>query len=312
MQGGVTYNGSTLLSGSIDVNAGGNIEPITLSYNANGNYVVNAPSGVDGYDPINITVDVPQLEPVVETLNVTQNGSYEPPEGVVGFDEVNVNVQHPLNTLTVTENGSYEPPEGVYGFSYVNVNVPTPAPVLNTLSVSQNGTYTPPSGVDGYNEVVVNVPIQKNYLSRIGFFQLNNENTSVNALIQSSIDAYDTTWNGAPNIGFCVLGNIPLSGYSKFNISVGKVGNNYQYVNNNTNRNFKLAFVVTNIKLSGYPQITQLDANNNILAIKEYSGIDYYDQSISDYIDLSNISGNYYINVFMYGYNLTNVKFDIE
>lgn len=312
MQGGVTYNGSTLLSGSIDVNASGNIEPLTLTYNENGNYVVNAPEGVDGYDPVTINVNIPQVEPVLDTLIVSQNGQYRPPEGVVGYNLVDVNVITPppvLDTLNVSQNGQYTPPEGVAGYNQVNVNVPEP--VLNTLNVSSNGTYTPSSGVDGYDEVVVNVPVNKNYLSRIGLFQLNNEADSVNALVQTSMDGYDTTWSGAPNIGFCALGNIPLSGFSRFNFSVGNVGRNYQYVNNSDNRNFNLAFVVTDIKLSNFPQIIQLDANNNILAIKEYSGITYYDQSIEDYIDLSNISGNYYINVFMYGYNLTNVKFDI-
>ena len=88
MQGGVTYNGSTLLSGGIDVNASGNIEPLTLTYNENGNYVVNAPEGVDGYDPLTINVNVPQLEPVLVTLIVSQNGQYTPPEGVVGYNQV--------------------------------------------------------------------------------------------------------------------------------------------------------------------------------------------------------------------------------
>lgn len=312
MQGGVNYNGSTLLSGGINVNVGGNIEPLTLTYNENGNYVVNAPEGVDGYDPLTINVNVQQLEPVLDTLIVSQNGQYRPPSGVVGYNLVDVNVITPppvLDTLNVSQNGQYTPPEGVVGYNQVNVNVP--GPVLNTLNVSSNGTYTPASGVDGYDEINVNVPVNKNYLSRIGLFQLNNEANYNNALVQTSLDGFNTTWKGGPNIGFCALGTISLSGFSRFNFSVGKVGRNYQYANNNNNRNFNLAFVVTDIQLSNFPQIIQLDANNNILAIKEYSGITYYDQSIEDFIDLSNISGNYYINLFMQGYNLTNVKFDI-
>ena len=312
MNGSVLFEGNPILSGSLNVNTGGNIEPLEVEINENGTREIIPPSGVDGYAPITIETNVPQIAPVLETLNVSQNGRYEPPEGVAGFDEVNVEVLHPLDTLTVTENGSYEPPSGVYGFSNVLVNVPTPTPTLETLNITQNGTYTPPSGVDGYDEINVNVPVNKNYLSRQGLFDLNNESPDVNALVQSSIDGFDTTWNGAPNIGFCLLGNIPLSGYNRLSFSIDEIGRNYQYVNNNNNRNFNLAFVVTNIKLSNFPQIIQLDANNNILAIKEYSGIDYYEESIDDYIDLSNISGNYYINVFMYGYNLTNVKFDIS
>ena len=127
MQGGVTYNGNTLLYGSINVNASGNIQPITLTYGENGDFVINAPSGVDGFNPINVKVIVPQDEPVLETLNVTQNGQYTPPSGVDGYDQV-------------------------------NVNVAAQQPVLETLNVTTNGTYTPPEGVDGYDEIIVNVP----------------------------------------------------------------------------------------------------------------------------------------------------------
>ena len=158
MNGSVLFEGNPLLSGSLNVNTGGNIEPLEIEINENGTREITPPSGVDGYAPITIETNVPQITPVFETLNVTQNGRYTPPSGVAGFDEVNVEVLHPLDTLTVTENGSYEPPTGVYGFSYVNVNVPTPSPVLNTLNITTNGTYTPPSGVDGYDEIVVNVP----------------------------------------------------------------------------------------------------------------------------------------------------------
>ena len=168
MQGGVTYNGSTLLSGSIDVNAGGNIEPLSLTYNENGNYVVNAPTGVDGYDPITINVNVPQVEPVLDTLNVSSNGTYAPPYGVDGYDKIIVNVPTPepvLDTLNVTQNGQYTPSSGVAGYNQVNVNVPEP--VLDTLNVTQNGQYTPPSGVDGYDEVVVNVPALSYYCKDI-------------------------------------------------------------------------------------------------------------------------------------------------
>lgn len=164
MNGSVLFEGNPLLSGSLNVNSGGNIEPLEIEINENGTREITPPSGVDGYAPITIETDVPQIVPILETLNVTQNGRYEPPEGVAGFDEVNVEVLHPLDTLNVTENGSYEPPTGVYGFSNVNVNVPIPTPTLETLNITANGTYTPPSGVDGYDEINVNVPGPENAL----------------------------------------------------------------------------------------------------------------------------------------------------
>lgn len=162
MNGSVLFEGNPILSGSLNVNTGGNIEPLEVEINENGTREITPPSGVDGYAPITIETNVPQIEPVLETLNVTQNGRYEPPSGVAGFDEVNVEVLHPLDTLSVTENGSYEPPTGVYGFSNVLVNVPTPT--LETLNITQNGSYTPPSGVDGYDEINVNVQSQPDFI----------------------------------------------------------------------------------------------------------------------------------------------------
>ena len=101
--------------------------------------------------------------PVLETLNVNTNGTYTPPSGVDGYNEVNVNVPIPapvLETLNIISNGSYTPPSGVDGYNEVNVNVPIPTPVLRHISIFENGEYTPPSGVDGYDSIIVDVPIK--------------------------------------------------------------------------------------------------------------------------------------------------------
>ena len=126
MNGNVTYNGSQLLSGAINVNTTGNIQALNVQVTENGERTITPPEGVDGYAPITIDTNVPTPEPVLDTLNVTSNGTYTPPSGVDGYDEV-------------------------------NVSVPTQEPVLDTLNVNSNGTYTPPSGVDGYDEVNVSV-----------------------------------------------------------------------------------------------------------------------------------------------------------
>jgi hypothetical protein len=126
MQGGVNYNGNTLLTGGINVNTTGNIQALNVQVTENGERTITPPEGVDGYAPITIDTNVPIPEPVLDTLNVTSNGTYTPPSGVDGYDEV-------------------------------NVSVPTPEPVLDTLNVTSNGIYTPPSGVDGYDEVNVSV-----------------------------------------------------------------------------------------------------------------------------------------------------------
>ena len=175
MQGGVTYEGNTLLSGSINVNAGGNIQPLTLSYNENGNYVVNAPSGVDGYDQINIEVNIPQVEPVLDTLIVSQNGQYRPPSGVAGYNLVDVNVITPspvIETLNVTTNGTYTSPEGVTGYNQVNVNVPTitlTQPLVKTELVKEGNTNLLSNLVNGsiyYFDIVEN---KNGNLTRFGY-----------------------------------------------------------------------------------------------------------------------------------------------
>lgn len=168
---------------------GGGKEPVVESLSVTENGTYNAPSGVDGFTPVE--VNVPQREPVLESLSVTDNGTYTPKSGVDGFTPVNVNVLPKLETLSVTDNGTYTPSAGKDGFDSVDVNVPKEIhnvtsksitangtynstgdevwnsvdvnvperqPVLESLSITDNGTYTPSAGVDGYNSVSVNVP----------------------------------------------------------------------------------------------------------------------------------------------------------
>ena len=70
---------------------GGGKEPVVEALNVTANGSYNAPSGVDGYNPVE--VNVPQREPVLESLSVTDNGTYTPESGVDGYNSVSVNVQ---------------------------------------------------------------------------------------------------------------------------------------------------------------------------------------------------------------------------
>lgn len=111
---------------------------------------------IDGF--LRGSIETIGRQPVVNELNVTENGTYTAPTGVDGFTPVNVNVPAPvLNGINISANGSYTPPTGVDGYNSINVNVPVPQPVLQTLNVSNNGRFTPPTGVDGYNVVDVEV-----------------------------------------------------------------------------------------------------------------------------------------------------------
>lgn len=69
------------------------VEPIIIPLLAEENMVYNAPSGVDGFDPV--TVDVPSYVPVLQTLTITENGTYTPPTGVDGYNSIVVNVIPP-------------------------------------------------------------------------------------------------------------------------------------------------------------------------------------------------------------------------
>ena len=72
-------------------------------------------------------------DPVIQSLEVTQNGEFIAPSGVDGFNPVNVNVQPTLQNINVTENGTYRPIDPYQGFSEVVVNVTASSDELTDL-----------------------------------------------------------------------------------------------------------------------------------------------------------------------------------
>lgn len=96
-------------------------------------------------------------EPVVEALSVTENGTYNAPSGVDGFTPVEVNVpqrEPVLESLSVTDNGTYTPSSGVDGYNIVSVNVPQSGGTgfdfnqLSSVSFETNGTTIDFTGLD--------------------------------------------------------------------------------------------------------------------------------------------------------------------
>ena len=155
MNGSVTYEGSTLLTGGINVNPGAKLEEKTIT--ENGTYYPS--TGKDGFSKV--TVNVPQPQPVLASINIEENGTYTPPEGTDGYNNIKVEVPQPqpvLDSITITENGTYTPPEGTDGYNSINVEVPASTVTLQDKTVTANGTYTADQGYDGLGTVTVNVP----------------------------------------------------------------------------------------------------------------------------------------------------------
>ena len=142
---------------------GGGKEPVVEALSVTENGIYNAPSGVDGFTPVD--VNVPSREPVLESLSITDNGTYTPSAGKDGFDSVDVNVpkeHHNVTSKSITANGTYNS-TGDEVWNEVSVNVPEKT--LNKASVTKeytsNGQYSiaTPDGYDGISDVSVTVNV---------------------------------------------------------------------------------------------------------------------------------------------------------
>ena len=142
---------------------GGGKEPVVEALSVTENGIYNAPSGVDGFTPVD--VNVPSREPVLESLSITDNGTYTPSAGVDGFDSVDVNVpkeHHNVTSKSITANGVYNS-TGDEVWNEVSVNVPQKT--FNKASVTKeytsNGQYSiaTPDGYDGISDVNLTVNV---------------------------------------------------------------------------------------------------------------------------------------------------------
>ena len=109
---------------------------------------------------------------VIESIDITANGTYTAPTGVDGYSPVNVAVPEVIKEVekivevkippvledkNIASNGTFSASSGFDGLGTVVVNVPERVPVVESIDITANGTYTPPQGVDGFNSVIVNV-----------------------------------------------------------------------------------------------------------------------------------------------------------
>ena len=145
-------------------------------------------------------------------------------------------------------------------------------------------------------------------LSQFNFFNYTSEDSNTNKIIPIDTESFDVYWSGNIYIGHYLTGNIPLSGKKRLDIDMDYIGENYQHNSSTHTRNHRLAVVVTDTKVDSYVNLDNLERDNHILAIREWDGNDVYGQSIHTSIDLSNISGEYYINYHFPGFNISGFK----
>lgn len=216
-----------VLKGTVDLLTGGSSAVIeSKSIFANGVY--NAPSGVDGYNPV--VVDVPAK--TEKTLSVTENGTYTPEEGQV-YNGVIVNVQQSqpvIQSKNITENGTYNAPSGVDGFNPVVVSVPTKEERHLEYTINSNGDYswTVSSENIYYNPIDITVdvpsytPIRELYYKPFveGDMRLT---TGLSGDIKSE-------WIGNSSIGCTIQGTVDLRNYHSVTVK-GTITDSYEYLN---------------------------------------------------------------------------------
>lgn len=183
-----------MLTGSVAGNIAfsGGTPAVIQEKNITENGTYNAPSGVDGFNPV--VVNVPTPQPVIQSKNITENGTYSAPSGVDGFSPINVNVQPNLIDKVITGNGTYTPPSGYDGFSEVTVDVPIRSE--QPITITENGVFNVPSN-KVYNPITVNVtnavPIISSNVGKfkLGIAEIDNNNELVLTFTDATINAVE-------------------------------------------------------------------------------------------------------------------------
>lgn len=116
---------------------------VQLEVDDNDNVVINEGIEVDENDVVHIySLEPPPIEPTIEELSVVENGRYEAPSGVDGYNPVIVDVPPTIPSIipvTFDANGIYQVPSGYDGMGPVTVNVPLGAEVGYTIPESSYG-----------------------------------------------------------------------------------------------------------------------------------------------------------------------------
>lgn len=333
MNGSVTYEGGTLLSGGIYVNPGAKLEELNIT--ENGTYYPSA--GKDGFSKV--IANVPQ--PVLDSITITENGQYTPTAGVDGYDEINVNVETTLQNKTITTNGTYtadqgydglgtvsvevpekvirtledtittngekhyQLPSNVDGFYPINLTVDVPANNIN-YTFTENGVYPPQSNTDGYYNVTVDVPTYENVVQTPRYIAY--KEASMN--IAYNYDNIAITYNTGIQLGCSLNGIVNLSGknFTKLKYKI-ITGDSYDHMNSQNVRPFIIG--ITNQVRTSYVYASQTTASQFFTAYNVHD-VNDINKTINGEIDISNITGDMYLLIVATGWNVTidNISFE--
>ena len=171
----------------------------------NGEYVFE--SAADGLSRVDVSVNIPRESLQSKTVDSsTKSQLVEPDSGIYGLSSVTVNPYTlDSSSLVVTENGEYTVTSSADGLSRVDVsvNIDTRSyydegysngksagiaeqkAKLDSSTFTANGTYT---REDGWNEITINVN------------NVNNQNKTVDASINSQTITYDSGYTGLETV----------------------------------------------------------------------------------------------------------------
>ena len=258
---------------------GGGKEPVVEALSVTENGIYNAPSGVDGFTPVD--VNVPSREPVLESLSITDNGTYTPSAGVDGFDSVDVNVpkeHHNVTSKSITANGVYNS-TGDEVWNEVSVNVPQKT--FNKASVTKeytsNGQYSiaTPDGYDGISDVnlTVNVASSGGGTADYSDMQFKGGLTELDSAKYNSIQWTDLSYMFS---NCSLLPSLDLSGFNTSNVT-------------NMRCMFYYCILLNSLDLSGFNTSQVTDMSNMFNYCIWLNSLDVSHFDTSNVTDMSNM-----------------------
>lgn len=211
------------------------------------------------------------------TKNITQNGSYSASsDNVRGYSNVNVNVQENLITKDIYVDGTYNASDdNADGYS--------------SVKVAHSTLY---GGVDGYNELgIVNTTTLEDLILK------NTVQNDMTVTVTNGV-GINVAWRGGLNIGVSLGGNLNLNKCHKIKYTI--VAQN-AYYDSHREELYKIRIGVRRNKTSSNW--------NDFLKDKAYG---VTNATIEDELDISDLTGDFYLGMILSGYNLQITKLDFE